>query len=371
MLIRGVQEDTYSYGLMAQPGGYVGRAVTTPGSWPIGQLARPLSPDQPTNPGSGGRILPPKPARHLHHASYDVVLRLAEECSTVPVRVIRLESNSGPAVARNTAIEAATTEFLGILDSDDAALPEWLQIAIPLISEDGRLASVGGGAIPVGPEGEPIASFACKDQAGDRTAWARKGHAPFWHSGTLWRSTTFARLGGYDARMRAAQDLDLQVRFAWHGGQMVHVGHPLVKYRIRPGSVGRADQTRQMAVLRYILRKIELLGTGMTNETASAVLAEELEAIEALPRSSSAPGYEAYAIGKYYRIGGHRAKAASCFRQAIREGYPVREVLPRLVLASLPFRTFPAEHWVRTQLMRVRRTLRGRGCADARTGARP
>ena len=79
MLIRGVQEDTYSYGLRAQPGGYVGRAVTTPGSWPIGQLARPLSPDQPTNPGSGGRILPPKPARHLHHASYDDVYRLTRE----------------------------------------------------------------------------------------------------------------------------------------------------------------------------------------------------------------------------------------------------------------------------------------------------
>jgi len=72
MLVPGVLCDTYSYGLKAQPGGSVGRAVTTPGSWPISVPARPLSVDQRANPGSGRRILSP-PRSRSYHASYDPV----------------------------------------------------------------------------------------------------------------------------------------------------------------------------------------------------------------------------------------------------------------------------------------------------------
>jgi RHS repeat-associated protein len=71
LLVRGGLRDTYSYGLLAQPGGSVGCAVTTPGSKPIGKPARPLFSDQRVNPGSGRRILPPNQGQLRHHASYD------------------------------------------------------------------------------------------------------------------------------------------------------------------------------------------------------------------------------------------------------------------------------------------------------------
>ena len=70
MLVPGVLCDTYSYGLKAQPGGSVGRAVMTPGSKPISVPARPLSEDQRANPGSGRRILT-HPGPHSYHAGYD------------------------------------------------------------------------------------------------------------------------------------------------------------------------------------------------------------------------------------------------------------------------------------------------------------
>lgn len=43
------------------------------------------------------------------------------------IRVIQLEENSGAAVARNTAIEAATGRFIAFLDSDDLWMPEKLE----------------------------------------------------------------------------------------------------------------------------------------------------------------------------------------------------------------------------------------------------
>jgi teichuronic acid biosynthesis glycosyltransferase TuaG len=43
------------------------------------------------------------------------------------IKLMRLEKNSGPAIARNTAIEAATGRFIAFLDSDDLWLPEKLE----------------------------------------------------------------------------------------------------------------------------------------------------------------------------------------------------------------------------------------------------
>lgn len=43
------------------------------------------------------------------------------------IRLIRLSQNSGPAIARNIAIEASTGRFIAFLDSDDVWLPQKLE----------------------------------------------------------------------------------------------------------------------------------------------------------------------------------------------------------------------------------------------------
>ena len=71
MLARRVLGDTYSCGLVAQPGGSMGRAVTTPGSWPIVILARPFRPRQPANPEPDRGTSSHHRAIPLFHTSYD------------------------------------------------------------------------------------------------------------------------------------------------------------------------------------------------------------------------------------------------------------------------------------------------------------
>lgn len=57
--------------------------------------------------------------------SLEIAQRYAEQDKRI--KVLQLERNSGAAVARNTAIEAATGRYIAFLDSDDQWLPHKLE----------------------------------------------------------------------------------------------------------------------------------------------------------------------------------------------------------------------------------------------------
>lgn len=65
------------------------------------------------------------------------------------VKVIRLEKNSGPGVARNTGAAAATGEILAFTDSDCVAPPDWLERIVGALDAPGVVAATGGYAGPV------------------------------------------------------------------------------------------------------------------------------------------------------------------------------------------------------------------------------
>lgn len=54
------------------------------------------------------------------------------------IRLIRLEINSGPSIARNRGIEASTGDWLAILDADDAFKPNRLEILAKAIETTGN-----------------------------------------------------------------------------------------------------------------------------------------------------------------------------------------------------------------------------------------
>lgn len=65
------------------------------------------------------------------------------------VKVIRLEKNAGPGVARNAGAAAATGEILAFTDSDCVAPSDWLERMVAALAAPQVVAATGGYAGPV------------------------------------------------------------------------------------------------------------------------------------------------------------------------------------------------------------------------------
>lgn len=59
-------------------------------------------------------------------------------------RVIRLEKNSGHAIARQTGLDAATSEYVAIMDSDDIALPDRFEKQMSFLDSHPEVDALGG-----------------------------------------------------------------------------------------------------------------------------------------------------------------------------------------------------------------------------------
>jgi teichuronic acid biosynthesis glycosyltransferase TuaG len=66
-------------------------------------------------------------------ATSELVTEISRQDSRV--RLIRQSTNQGPAVARNTALEAANGKFVAFLDSDDVWLPEKLSTQLTFMTK--------------------------------------------------------------------------------------------------------------------------------------------------------------------------------------------------------------------------------------------
>jgi len=138
---------------------------------------------------------------------------------------IRLETNQGPAAALNRGIDVATGDYISFLDSDDVYHPNRLAVTVDALERQTddiggvyHLAEqiTGGGLIGCVP-----ASVVTLEDLADENCIVS-------NTNTMYRTSVFDHVGGFDEKLRSAVDCDLQLRVAAQY-DLIGIDRPLSK----------------------------------------------------------------------------------------------------------------------------------------------
>lgn len=151
------------------------------------------------------------------------------------IKLVRRE-NGGGAAARNTGAATAQSEFMAILDADDAYHPQRLEVIADLAREQPELDLVTTDAQLIA-RGKAVGTFATYTPfvgEGQRTAIFETCFVGGWPAVRLSR---LQAIGGFDESFRIAYDWDCWLRAILDGARAGFVDEPYYDYVLHQGSL--------------------------------------------------------------------------------------------------------------------------------------
>jgi len=160
------------------------------------------------------------------------------------------QPNAGPSSARNLGLEHSGGAFIVFLDSDDCMLAGKIDSHLDCFEADPELDLVNSGA------------QICDETTGkvERVEpwlrWPRldlesflRSHA-FYLPTIMFRRAVLDKAGGFDTRLRQAEDVDLLLRVMLAGGRATWLKKPTVAHRLHQASLTRRTGERVASVSR-------------------------------------------------------------------------------------------------------------------------
>jgi glycosyltransferase involved in cell wall biosynthesis len=179
------------------------------------------------------------------------------------IKLIRSERNAGSATARNRAIEAARGEFVALMDSDDVALPHWLERQVDFLKRNPDC----------GLRGAWVSAFGARDGI-----WSPYEHHNHIKADLLFRcgmnqnTVVFRREPmnklnlKYNAEFDIVQDYELWTRCIDHL-KFSNSQEVLVKYRIHENNVSVRKKDKSLTIAQRIRqRQINKIGISPTKQ---------------------------------------------------------------------------------------------------------
>jgi glycosyltransferase involved in cell wall biosynthesis len=146
------------------------------------------------------------------------------------ISVLSLPERSGPAAARNAGIMVARGAWLGILDSDDVAVPNRFEEQIKLAAGNGDLVMIGSSSVSIDANGGELKAHSYPTTHGRLVRRLERMGALPPHSSLLYKRNIVKRLAGFNSRYPQSEDYDLWLRLS-ESGRLASVDKPLVRIR--------------------------------------------------------------------------------------------------------------------------------------------
>ena len=257
----------------------------------------------------------------IDDASTDGTVRVARaEAAGAPrVRLIALDTNAGPAAARNRGLDAATAPFVAVLDSDDIFLPGRLRTLLNgpprelaadnILFMDDRQ---DGGPAPDWPDIAADFSDLTLTQFVEgnlRRKGTARGELGFLKP-VMSREFLTGKGLRYAPSMRLGEDYDLYVRMFLAGARMTLTRRPGYAATVRATSLSARHATADLAVLHARIEE-HLKAPDLTEDVAARMRALSREVRHKhdhrrfldLRRSGGAAAAIRFALGGRNRLG--------------------------------------------------------------------
>jgi glycosyltransferase involved in cell wall biosynthesis len=164
------------------------------------------------------------------------------------IRVLRLDQNLGPAMARNQGLARARGAFATFLDADDAMLPERLAWQVRYLSEHPGVDLVlGAEELAAEPDAPP-------EMIRRRRA---RGPGPRFHIMSMMvRRDAFRVVGGFDPSYRVAEDLDWLFRARAAGLVVGTLDRVLTRHRLHRGNLSYRTHEINAGIIRSLRQRL-------------------------------------------------------------------------------------------------------------------
>jgi glycosyltransferase involved in cell wall biosynthesis len=189
------------------------------------------------------------------------------------------QSNQGVAAARNKAILAARSPLIALLDGDDVWESSYLAKQVGFLDSHPEVDVVYPNACMFGDN--PWAGKLFMDEfpsRGEVSLLSVIRRSCSIYVGLVARREKMERVGLFDSRLRAAEDLDLWLRMLHSGARFTYRTEALVRQRLRRHSLTDDQTTMARATLRVYGK---LLGTLELSDEERQALIEEIDRMNA------------------------------------------------------------------------------------------